>query len=52
MVLIARTEHDAVTSGPNNETHYMNIKALNEWDSRVSKKIGDDNILYYYVNFM
>ena len=41
VVLIARTEHDAVTSGPNNETHYMNIKALNEWDSRVSDKTGD-----------
>ncbi|GFN98297.1 eukaryotic translation initiation factor 3 subunit d [Plakobranchus ocellatus] len=36
VVLIARTEHDAVTYGPNNETHFMNIKALNEWDSRFS----------------
>jgi len=36
IVLIARTEHDAVTHGPNNEIQYMNVKALNEWDSRFS----------------
>ncbi|CAG5127262.1 unnamed protein product, partial [Candidula unifasciata] len=34
IVLIARTEHDAVTYGPNNEIQFMNVKALNEWDSR------------------
>ncbi len=33
--LIARCEHDAVTQGPNNEAMYLNIKALNEWDSKV-----------------
>lgn len=34
--LVARTEHDAVTVGPNGELQLMNIKALNEWDSRYS----------------
>jgi len=33
--LICRCEHDAATHGPNGELHLMNIKALNEWDSRV-----------------
>ena len=33
--LIARCEHDAATHGPNGELQMMNIKALNEWDSRV-----------------
>ena len=31
--LIARTEHDAVF-GTEKEKSYMNVKALNEWDSR------------------
>merc|ERR1712179_360854 len=26
--LVARCEHDAVASGPNNEVHFMNVKAL------------------------
>ena len=34
--LVARCEHDAVTIGPGNETLFINIKALNEWDSRFS----------------
>jgi translation initiation factor 3 subunit D len=34
--LICRCEHDAATYGPNNELQMMNIKALNEWDSRFS----------------
>ncbi|XP_076039746.1 eukaryotic translation initiation factor 3 subunit d1 isoform X2 [Oratosquilla oratoria] len=34
--LIARTEHDAVQAAPNNEVQFINIKALNEWDSRYS----------------
>ena len=35
--LIARCEHDAVSQGPNNEMQYLNIKALNEWDSKVAE---------------
>lgn len=35
IVLIARCEHDAVMYGPNNEVQFINIKSLNEWDSRV-----------------
>ena len=31
--LIARTEHDAVF-GTEKDKSYMNVKALNEWDSR------------------
>lgn len=34
--LVIRTEHDAVMVGPNNETQFVNIKALNEWDPRSS----------------
>ena len=34
--LVARCEHDAATYGPNSELQLVNIKALNEWDSRVS----------------
>lgn len=34
--IVIRTEHDAVVVGPNNEIQFMNIKALNEWDSRFS----------------
>ena len=33
--LIIRSELDAVTPGPNDEIQFLNIKALNEWDSRV-----------------
>ena len=36
VVLVARCEHDAVMAGPNNEIMFLNIKALNEWDSKVS----------------
>jgi len=32
--LVARTEHDAFQAGA--ETQYINIKALNEWDSKFS----------------
>ncbi|ELU10502.1 hypothetical protein CAPTEDRAFT_156498 [Capitella teleta] len=34
--LIARCEHDACTYGPNGEIQMMNVKALNEWDSKHS----------------
>ncbi|KAG1687150.1 Eukaryotic translation initiation factor 3 subunit D [Nymphon striatum] len=34
--LVCRCEHDAVMHGPNGEVQYINIKALNEWDSRCS----------------
>ncbi len=38
--LIARTEHDAVTGGSSDkERLFMNIKALNEWDSRHSGNV-------------
>jgi translation initiation factor 3 subunit D len=33
--LIIRSEIDAVTNGPNDDKLYLNIKALNEWDSKV-----------------
>lgn len=39
ITLIARCEHDAVMYGPNGELQYANIKALNEWDSRVSRVV-------------
>jgi translation initiation factor 3 subunit D len=34
--IVIRAEHDAVNVGPNGEPQFMNIKALNEWDSRFS----------------
>ena len=34
---MARCEHDAVMAGANNEIMFLNIKALNEWDSKVSR---------------
>lgn len=37
--LVVRCEHDAATIGLNGETQFMNIKALNEWDSRVTGAI-------------
>ena len=34
--LVIRSEIDAVSNGPNGEILYLNVKALNEWDSKVS----------------
>ncbi|XP_064617804.1 eukaryotic translation initiation factor 3 subunit D-like [Liolophura sinensis] len=34
ITLICRCEHDAVMTGPNGENQFINVKALNEWDSR------------------
>ncbi|XP_046392789.1 eukaryotic translation initiation factor 3 subunit D isoform X1 [Ischnura elegans] len=36
VVLIARCEHDAVLQNVNGELQYITIKALNEWDSKLS----------------
>jgi len=36
LVLVCRCELDAVQQGSNNEPQFVNIKALNEWDSRFS----------------
>merc|ERR1712117_217867 len=36
LVLICRCELDAVQVGSNNEIQFVNLKALNEWDSRHS----------------
>lgn len=36
VVLVCRCEHDAVMTGPNGETQFITIKALNEWDSKLS----------------
>lgn len=36
IVLVCRCELDAATYGPNGEFQMMNIKSLNEWDSRFS----------------
>lgn len=38
-VLVARCEHDAVMQGPQNETQFLSIKALNEWDSKVANGV-------------
>lgn len=39
IILVCRTEHDAVMQGPNNETQFLTIKALNEWDSKASNGV-------------
>jgi translation initiation factor 3 subunit D len=36
IVVVARTENDAVLSGPNNEPQKLTVKAFNEWDSSQS----------------
>ncbi|EEB16441.1 eukaryotic translation initiation factor 3 subunit, putative [Pediculus humanus corporis] len=36
IVLIARCEHDAVMQMPNGDIQFLTIKALNEWDSKLS----------------
>jgi len=36
VVLVSRTEHDAIQATPSGEPQFINIKALNEWDSRQS----------------
>lgn len=33
--LVVRCEHDGVMTGANGEVSFVNIKTLNEWDSRV-----------------
>lgn len=33
--LIVRCEHDAVMTGAKGEVSFINVKTLNEWDSRV-----------------
>lgn len=38
IVLVARCEHDSVTTGSAGDTQFINIKALNEWDSRVCSR--------------
>lgn len=38
-VLVARCEHDAVMQGPQGETQFLSIKALNEWDSKLASGV-------------
>lgn len=33
--LVVRCEHDGVMTGANGEVSFVNVKTLNEWDSRV-----------------
>ncbi|XP_006823996.1 eukaryotic translation initiation factor 3 subunit D isoform X2 [Saccoglossus kowalevskii] len=37
--LIVRCEHDGVMIGSNGETQFVNIKTLNEWDSKASSAV-------------
>lgn len=36
---MARCEHDAVLQGPQGETQFLSIKALNEWDSKLANGV-------------
>ncbi|XP_057323475.1 eukaryotic translation initiation factor 3 subunit D-like [Microplitis mediator] len=39
ITLVCRCEHDAVMQGPNSETQFLTIKALNEWDSKLANGV-------------
>merc|ERR1739846_156559 len=39
IVMVCRCELDAAQQGSNNETQFVNLKALNEWDSRHSGSV-------------
>lgn len=40
VTLVVRSEHDAVTKGPNDKIQFMNIKAFNEWgDSKTTNNM-------------
>lgn len=55
VVLVARCEHDAVTVGSAGDNQFINIKALNEWDSRVSKLTVFSHkilVVIFYFNFL
>ncbi|XP_074106697.1 eukaryotic translation initiation factor 3 subunit d1 [Cotesia typhae] len=39
ITLVCRCEHDAVLQGPNGETQFLTIKALNEWDSKLANGV-------------
>lgn len=39
IVLVARSEHDAVMQSPTGDTQFITIKALNEWDSKVANGV-------------
>ncbi|XP_016959847.1 eukaryotic translation initiation factor 3 subunit D-2 [Drosophila biarmipes] len=39
LVLIARCKHNGVVLGPNGEMQFLSIKALNEWDSKVTNSV-------------
>jgi len=39
VVLVSRTEHDAIQATPSGEPQFINIKALNEWDCRQSGNV-------------
>ena len=36
IILVCRCQNDAVIQAPNGDVQYINVKALNEWDPRVS----------------
>uniref|UniRef100_A0A673Z5S6 Eukaryotic translation initiation factor 3, subunit D n=1 Tax=Salmo trutta TaxID=8032 RepID=A0A673Z5S6_SALTR len=44
--LIVRCEHDGVMTGANGEVSFINVKTLNEWDSRVRGGTSDDSNRY------
>ena len=48
--LIARTEHDAVFGTSEKDMSYMNVKALNEWDSRYT--FFCTKVFLIFVDFM
>ncbi|XP_054275040.1 eukaryotic translation initiation factor 3 subunit D-like [Macrosteles quadrilineatus] len=39
ITLVSRCEHDAVLPTPNGELQFLTIKALNEWDSKLSGSV-------------
>uniref|UniRef100_A0A8C4HD84 Eukaryotic translation initiation factor 3 subunit D n=1 Tax=Dicentrarchus labrax TaxID=13489 RepID=A0A8C4HD84_DICLA len=43
--LIVRCEHDGVMTGANGEVSFINVKTLNEWDSRVRESMRGNIVI-------
>lgn len=52
IILVARCQHDAVMHGTAGDTQFINVKALNEWDPRVSPIQNDSFILGLIVSLI
>jgi hypothetical protein len=49
IILVARCEHDAVLIPPAADLQFLTIKALNEWDSKVSESTFFCSLFYLHI---